>query len=391
MLGGLLTYGIGQIDSFPVWKAIFLVCGGMTVIWGVILLFFLPDSIMDARFFDTDEKALLIARARSGRTGVLNKHVKWYQIKEALLDPQVWILTLFVLLNEIINGGVANFGKLIVKGLVQDPLQTTALGIPQGAFQVLWILTGTFLASKVNNFRTYVMALYLIPTIIGVSLMWKIDRDSHMLGALFGYYIQGSFVASLVLALQLPSTNLGGYTKRTTASATVFLAYCAGNIIGPHAFLEDEAPRYPTGCIVIMCCASVQLLLAVVLRLFLIWRNKKRDAIQLEAVDAVVPEHQEGSDLTDFEVSIPGIMFRIYITSISFLTKTAESSFSIRAIMKRSRYGSLQTACSKALRGILSTFLWQLRQLISRVTHCALIFATGMLFTTLLDRVFYVS
>lgn len=89
MLGGLLTYGIGQIDSFPVWKAIFLVCGGMTVIWGVILLFFLPDSIMDARFFDTDEKALLIARARSGRTGVLNKHVKWYQIKEALLDPQV--------------------------------------------------------------------------------------------------------------------------------------------------------------------------------------------------------------------------------------------------------------------------------------------------------------
>ena len=38
----------------------------------------------------------------------MNKEIKWYQIREALLDPQVWILFLFTLLNEIINGGIAN-------------------------------------------------------------------------------------------------------------------------------------------------------------------------------------------------------------------------------------------------------------------------------------------
>jgi hypothetical protein len=42
----------------------------------------------------------------------------------------------------------------------------------------------------------------------------------------------GAFIASLVLALQLPASNVGGYTKRTTATAIVFLAYCVGNIIG---------------------------------------------------------------------------------------------------------------------------------------------------------------
>lgn len=183
MIGGILSYGIGQINGFPVWKAVFLVCGGMTVIWGVVLLFLLPDSILSARFFDLEEKALLIARARLAKTGVLNKSIKWYQIREVFMDAQVWILIIFTLLNEVINGGVANFGKLIIKGLVGDPLRTVALGIPQGAFQgtiqilpsqleephdcvsntfqVFWILSGTFVASKFRNMRTIVMTLWV--------------------------------------------------------------------------------------------------------------------------------------------------------------------------------------------------------------------------------------
>lgn len=311
MVGGLLSYGIGQIDGFPVWKAVFMTCGGATILWGIVLLFFLPDSIISAKRFTLEEKALLIGRARLARTGVLNKTIKWYQVKEAFLDPQVWLLTLFMLLNEVINGGVANFGKLIIKGLVKDPILTTALGIPQGAFQVFWILTGTFIASKVRNFRTIVMALYLIPTVLGTCLMWKLDRAHHKIGVLFGYYIVGAFVASLVLALQMPTTNLGGYTKRITASAIVFTAYCAGNIIGPHAFLAEEAPLYPTGCIVILGCSVSQIVVAISLRLLLIRRNKKRDEAAAAVGNSTSIQEAEGSDLTDFEVrQTPIIRFK---------------------------------------------------------------------------------
>ncbi|KAM5385482.1 hypothetical protein ACJZ2D_000681 [Fusarium nematophilum] len=248
MMGGLLSYGIGQIDSFPVWKAVFLVCGGATVLWGIVLIFFLPDSILSAKQFTLEEKALLIARARLAKTGVLNKTIKWGQIREALIDPQVWILTLFTVLNEIINGGIANFGKLIIKGLVKDPLLTVVYGIPQGAFQVFFILSGTFIASKFRNARTIVMAVYLTPTVTGTCIIWRLNSESHKIPMLIGYYIIGGFVTSLVLALQMPATNIGGYTKRITASAIVFTAYCVGNIIGPHAFLASEAPKYPTGC-----------------------------------------------------------------------------------------------------------------------------------------------
>lgn len=108
----------------------------------------------------------------------------------------------------------------------------------------------------------------------------------------------GSFVASLVLALQLPATNVAGYTKRVTATALVFLAYCVGNIIGPHAFLASEAPVYQSGCKTGIACASAQIVLAFLLRGVLVRRNKIRDARGL-------PPPTEGEDiledLTDFE------------------------------------------------------------------------------------------
>jgi len=87
------------------------------------------------------------------------------------------------------DGGFANFGKLIVKGIAGgDSLLTTAYGIPSGAFQVFFVFGGPYMASKFKNIRTYVMALYLLPTLIGTSLVWQLPR-SNKNGLLVSYYL----------------------------------------------------------------------------------------------------------------------------------------------------------------------------------------------------------
>jgi hypothetical protein len=317
-----------------------MTCGGMTVVWGLVLLFFLPDSIMTTRQFSLEERALLIGRSRLARTGVLNKNIKWNQIREAFIDPQVWLLVLFMLLNETINGGIANFGKLIIKGVVKDPLETVALGIPMGAFQVFYILSGTFLASRVKNCRTIIMAVYLIPTMIGVCLIWKLDREHHKVGVLFGYYIIGAFVCSLVLAMQMPASNLGGYTKRITASAMVFIAYCAGNVIGPHAFLGSEAPLYPTGCITILSCSVAQMFVAIMLRILLARRNAQRDmaaaAAGMENEDSSLTD---GADLTDFEVRLTNALF---LSKRTILTIYSRIPISVTSCKQKSESHSVR-------------------------------------------------
>lgn len=113
-------------------------------------------------------------------------------------------------------------------------------------------------------------------------------------------------MGSLVVALQMPSANLGGYTKRTTATAFVFLAYCIGNIIGPHAFLASEAPVYQTGSKFIIACSAAQIGVAAALRVLLVRRNKARDAAAAATaheMDGAVPEGADEvfEDRTDFE------------------------------------------------------------------------------------------
>ena len=95
----------------------------------------------------------------------------------------------------------------------------------------------------------------------------------------------------------MPASNVGGYTKRTTATAFVFLAYCIGNIIGPHGFIGSEAPIYQTGCQLIIGCVAGQVVLAIILRFVLIRRNRLRD----EKGPVVEDENAALQDLTDFE------------------------------------------------------------------------------------------
>ncbi|KAG9250774.1 major facilitator superfamily domain-containing protein [Emericellopsis atlantica] len=302
MIGGILFYGVGQASGWEIWRIIYALCGGLTVVWSLVLWFCLPDSIFTAKRFSIEERTMLVARTLANQTGTMNRTIKMHQIIEVFQDPQIWLLFFFVLLNAVINGGIAGFATLIVKGFVKDPLLTTAYGVPWGAINAVFNFTGPYLASRFTNVRTYVMIIWLLPTLTAVCLFWQLSRDNHG-GLLAGYYICASFVGSMVVALQMPANNVGGYTKRVTATAFVFLAYCAGNIIGPQAFIGREAPIYQTGCIVMIACCVGQIIIAVLLRQLLISRNKRRDAAAAAAVgeDLHNDESEALQDLTDFE------------------------------------------------------------------------------------------
>ncbi|KAK1462972.1 allantoate permease [Colletotrichum cuscutae] len=281
MIGGILFYGVGQADGWDVWRIIFIIFGGLTIVWGIVLFFYLPNNIMTAKRFTVEEKAAYCSQPEQ--------------------QDWLWLLFFYTLLNEIVNGGIANFGKLIVKGFTKDALLTTAYGIPYGAWVAFFIFTGPFCASKFKNCRTIVMMTWVLPTLIAVSLFLKLDRGNKN-GLLMAYYISPSFVGALVVALQMPAANVAGYTKRVTPTAFVFLAYCVGKIIGSQAFLASEAPIYGTGCKVIMGCTAGQVVLAIAIRQLLIKRNKQKDAeAKASGHNAEDVSDEVLMDLTDFE------------------------------------------------------------------------------------------
>ena len=251
ILGGLVAYGIARgvaPDSNPNytglagWKIVFLVWGLVTVAMGIIFLFVVPDNQLNARWLSKEDRILAIERIRVNQQGVGNKHFKFYQLKEAFLDPLTWAIVFYALVADIPNGGITNFFSQLITSFGYTEEQSLLYGTPGGAVEVITLIVGGYLGDKLHN-RILVSSFGLICSIIGMVLIVALPLSNNS-GRLGGYYLTQASAMPFVAFLSLISTNVAGYTKKTTVAAMYLIGYCVGNIIGPQTFRPKDEPRY---------------------------------------------------------------------------------------------------------------------------------------------------
>ncbi|KAL9092354.1 MAG: hypothetical protein Q9159_000862 [Coniocarpon cinnabarinum] len=283
-LGGLLGYGIGHVrGALPSWKYEFLIIGALCCVWGVVLFFCLPDSPVTARLLTARERRIAVERLRENQTGVENKHFKWYQVREAFLDYKLYLFFLIAVVGNTPNGGISNFGTIIIQGFGYSTLVTTLLQIPYGVFIALSILVCVYandwVAKRGHNSRIYFLILFLIPNIAGSFGLRFVPLDQHV-GRLICYYLTGPYNAAFVLVLSLQTANTAGHTKKVTTNAALFLGYCTGNIAGPFFFKTSQTPVYELGVWMMIVSHLLEIVAVVALRMLLARDNRKRDQAQ---------------------------------------------------------------------------------------------------------------
>lgn len=303
VFAGLVSYGIGQTNtSLSPWRLLFLVLGGFSMLWAAVLWVFLPDSPVQCWYFSDREKFVCLERVKDNNTGMEDKTIKWYQVRECLLDPKTWLLALFSLAQNIPNGGLVTFSAIIVNGLGYSRLVTTVLGIPTGVLATVWQILLGFVVAYIPNSRCAIIAIAdLVPMVCAV-LMWKLPRENKN-GLLAAYYVFYTYWAPYVLSTSLPMANTSGHSKKLTMNAIFFLAYCVGNIIGPQAFQEDDAPTYSKGYEGLLACLVVAIFSIAAYGLLCWWENRKRDRKRGVDGDTAIIEESAFSDLTDKEKS----------------------------------------------------------------------------------------
>lgn len=123
---------------------------------------------------------------------------------------------------------------------------------------------------------------------------------SNSAGRLVGYYLYQSSSTGFVALLGLISTNVAGWTKKTTAAAMYLVAYCVGNIIGPQVFVSTDAPQYRNANIVVLVCMFVSFAILLFIHAWCKYQNKLKAAIRA-GPGYVKVDGQEFLDLTDRE------------------------------------------------------------------------------------------
>lgn len=287
--GGLLAYAFSHIrhPSFKEdpgtakirsWQAIFITYGSFSFLWGIFVLFRLPDSPMRAKCFSEEDKKKMVERVRSNQTGLQNREFRAYQVKEAFLDPQTYCYMLIQICTTLPTSGLGAFYNIILKGLKFSLLETQLLAMVLGAVIIFTLMTSAWMTKKWNQ-NLITMGVFLIPSFIGTIVIMSVPNknEATKAGLLISYWIVFTFWAAQGLGMSMLTRNVGGQTKKSVCITLNFLAWCAGNAAGPQVFFDGDAPRYLKALTIHLCCYSVLVGVICFLRWNLVWRNKKKD------------------------------------------------------------------------------------------------------------------
>ncbi|KAK7429821.1 hypothetical protein QQZ08_003666 [Neonectria magnoliae] len=278
LVASLLAFGIGHIsDNVGAWRWMYIILGVLTFLWTAVIWYFLPNTISSARFLSAEERRFAgdrVVVAGTGRTE--ESHWRWDQFKEALIDPKTWLVFGIELVQSIPNSGTQNFANIVIKSFNFTSLQSTLINIPYSVLAALVIFGSGWLAGRFPRMNCILIVCVVIPCIVGSAVIYsREDVPAHGVH-LFAYFLLCTGPAVMPLALSLVQANCRGVTKKMTMSALLFIAYCAGNIAGPHFFKASEEPTYKTAFKTIIICYALVAMLAMTLRVYLQWMNHRR-------------------------------------------------------------------------------------------------------------------
>ncbi len=101
---------------------------------------------------------------------------------------------------------------------------------PAGAVLAVSLLLNGFLGSYFQQ-RILVSSVGLFIAILGVLLITLLPLENSV-GHLAGYFVAYTMSMPIVALLSIISSNVAGYTKKTTVAALYLMCYCAANITG---------------------------------------------------------------------------------------------------------------------------------------------------------------
>lgn len=176
--------------------------------------------------------------------------------------------------------------------------QSLLYGTPGGAVEVVSLIAAGWAGDRFGN-RILIGTTGLLLSIMGMLLIVCLPLSNNP-GRLAGYYFTQTSPTGFVCLLTLISSNVAGYTKKTTIAAMYLIGYCSGNIIGPQTFRPKDKPRYVPAEITIIVCWF----LCIADLLFIYWyyrrMNKKNAEVRAKPGYRKL-DKQEFLDLTDKE------------------------------------------------------------------------------------------
>ncbi|EPQ31997.1 uncharacterized protein PFL1_00195 [Pseudozyma flocculosa PF-1] len=259
------------------WRTINLFLGGVTIFVGLIACVFLRLPSTAWWLNDREKKAAHARTINNGTGGGETQAWKLDQVWDAFTDPNTYFLFFLTLISCIPNGGLTTFQSVIFSSFGFSNLDSIIYQLPLYATSCLSIFFCIAVIHYFPGTRFFFMSVTVLPTLAAVLVAGLLPTDATYKWIKYGVYMMSVlFSINGFLTWALMPSIIGGRTKKSVVSTTTFIGYCVGNMIGPQAFRDEEAPQYTTGLIVTAAMLGLTFVLTLAWLVYLVWANARR-------------------------------------------------------------------------------------------------------------------
>jgi MFS family permease len=288
IIGALISFGFQHMSptaSISSWKTMFLVLGLVTIVVGLFVLLFVPDSPMKAKFLTSEEKVTLLEHIKVNQTGIDSRKFHPRQLLEGVLDLGCWGVFLIILLQSSGSGVVTAYSATILTSFGYTPKQAALLNIPTGAVNIIATLSYAAIVRYHGKRWLINVGAGVVATMAAALLSFL--PNSNRPGLLAGMYLINVLPGASNVAFQWLTCNTAGHTKRTYATAGMNAAFAIGNIIGPLTFRAQDAPQFKPAKLTLVIMWATSILASVLCFVYYSWMNKSRTRNALDSDDEV--------------------------------------------------------------------------------------------------------
>ncbi|KAI0965666.1 major facilitator superfamily domain-containing protein [Xylaria arbuscula] len=291
-----LILWIGKSLPIASWRLLFLIEGFpsivvATIAWGVI-----PDSPETASYLSPrerkiarlrlrHEKAQQHSHERSSSPGHTepkqpSSGLKAKEVLAAFKDPKAWVTAFMFFFANMAYSTLPAFLPTILQEMGHSKLQAEALTVPPNLLAFGIVLVTAHVSDRVQSRSPYIVAHALLSA-SGYLVLALAGSGSGMITPAIRYaavYPAAiGFFSVVVLIIAWSVNNQPGEGRRGGGFALLQVVGQCGPLLGAQLYPDRDAPFFRTG--MWACCAAMftVALLAVVLRLYLTWLNRRLD------------------------------------------------------------------------------------------------------------------
>ncbi|KAF6747659.1 major facilitator superfamily domain-containing protein [Ephemerocybe angulata] len=277
--GGLLASGLLKLPDMGhvhTWRKIFLVEGLITTIFGLVLLFIVPEDPSKSRLLSVQERKLAMARIDAGQI------VKTQGLKEKTTAKLVlrsfnlitFSCTLcFVLLNMSFQGLSLFLPSVIRSQGTYSTVEVQLRTVPPYVASAVWVVINAWVSARLK--KRFLPILYnIVLVIIGYAISVSTKHPQTRYAACFLMIMGGSVGGPMLVTWG--TDNAAPDTMRAVVTAAIPGIGAFGAVMAVWTYAPSDAPDYRKGNLANLSACSAIFVIVSLTALYIAWENRKR-------------------------------------------------------------------------------------------------------------------